>query len=294
MKVVLRPTRHCVILVMVFIAMLWAAVNYDNNLVYGLLFALISIFLVSAIHTLRNVRRLKVLPGHVAPVFAGDDLAFAVQVLNHSQQESAMIVVTHPSYPLVDGGARVEAVGAESGEVAHLAVPVQKRGRFELDSVLLGSSYPLGLLRAEIALPLHLSAIVYPRPYGNRPWPESVADYRTQDDGHLAGGDDFYGVRLYRPGESQRHIDWKAVARGRPLMAKEFAGSGTGRMWFQWEDVSNAGVEARVSQLTQWVVEADEARCRYGLRLPGLEIAPGTGPVHYHECLRALALVRRG
>ena len=44
----------------------------------------------------------------------------------------------------------------------------------------------------------------------------------------LGEGDDFAGVRAYVPGESQRHIDWRAVARGQPLMTKQFAAEAEG------------------------------------------------------------------
>ena len=48
--------------------------------------------------------------------------------------------------------------------------------------------------------------------------------------------------------------------------------------------------EARLSQLTRWVLEAEGKHLSYGLRLPGTRIAPSRGATHQHACLKALAL----
>jgi uncharacterized protein (DUF58 family) len=48
-------------------------------------------------------------------------------------------------------------------------------------------------------------------------------------------------------------------------------------------------VEARLSQLALWLIEAERARRLYSLRLPGTEIPPAVGESHFHECMRALS-----
>ena len=49
------------------------------------------------------------------------------------------------------------------------------------------------------------------------------------------------------------------------------------------------GVEARLSRLTSWVLQADRSGACYGLRLPARRIAPAAGEKHRHRCLEALA-----
>ena len=93
-------------------------------------------------------------------------------------------------------------------------------------------------------------------------------------------------------GESQRHIDWKAVARGQPLMTKQFAAETKGAVYLDFFELRFADVEEKLSQLTLWVIEAERARQPYGLRLPGIEISPALGQMHFHSCLRALSLFR--
>ncbi|HZD95253.1 MAG TPA: DUF58 domain-containing protein [Candidatus Sulfotelmatobacter sp.] len=94
----------------------------------------------------------------------------------------------------------------------------------------------------------------------------------------------------YIPGESQRHIDWRAVARGQPLMTKQFTAEEEGVVYFDFSGLHSTDVEEKLSQLALWVIEAERARRPYGLRLPGIEIPPSVGQTHFHQCLRALSL----
>jgi uncharacterized protein (DUF58 family) len=111
-----------------------------------------------------------------------------------------------------------------------------------------------------------------------------------RSEGVQVQGDDFTGVRSYVPGESQRHVDWKAVARGQPMMTKQFAAENDGTLHFDFSTLPMQGVEARLSQLALWIIEAERTRRRYSLRLPGADIPAALGESHYHKCLQALAL----
>src|SRR5436190_1847043 len=107
--------------------------------------------------------------------------------------------------------------------------------------------------------------------------------------GQRVEGEDFAGVRAYRPGESQRHIDWKAVARGQPLVTKQWAGDASETLVLDWNEAPGADVEARLGQIARWIVQAEREYTAYGVRLPGVEIPPAHGERHFHGCLRTLA-----
>ena len=53
-----------------------------------------------------------------------------------------------------------------------------------------------------------------------------------------------------------------------------------------------AHIEARLSMLCHWVLQADRFGQSYGLRLPGTVIPPNRGDAHRARCLEALALFR--
>jgi uncharacterized protein (DUF58 family) len=190
-------------------------------------------------------------------------------------------------------GERVDCIPGRSAARVNLRFVAHHRGEHRIETLGLTSNYPLGFVRASKSFVPNQTYVVYPRPAGNSQLPKNQARFADswvqQGTGH---GDDFAGVRAYVPGESQRHIDWKAVARGQPLMTKEYAAENKAAVCLDFSLVRFADVEEKLSQLTLWVIEAARARQPYGLRLPGVEISPALGQTHFHRCLRALSLFR--
>jgi uncharacterized protein (DUF58 family) len=155
--------------------------------------------------------------------------------------------------------------------------------------VRIESRFPLGFFTARRAVSLAAPHVVYPAPAGNRPLPASVAPARNGRGGNRSEGDDFGGVRAWRSGESQRHIDWKAAARGQPLLIKEWLGDADQIIVLDGESLADLAPEARLSQLARWIIQAEREGVPYGLRLSGLSLPPARGEAHFHTCLRRLA-----
>ena len=135
--------------------------------------------------------------------------------------------------------------------------------------------------------------LVYPVPRGNLPLPRGESLSRLELAAAGPGGEDYAGSRPYRIGESQRHVDWRAVARSQPLLLKQFVGTGGQRVWLEWSAVGALpDIESKLSQLSRWIVEAEREGYQYGLRLPGFEAPPSRGHLHQHQhkLLRTLAL----
>ena len=97
-------------------------------------------------------------------------------------------------------------------------------------------------------------------------------------------------MRKFHDGDSPRNVAWKAYARSGQLLSKQFAGADMSSQWFDYREVPADGVEARLSILTRWIVDADRTREDYGLRLPGQSFPPSHGETHRRKCLEALAL----
>ena len=73
------------------------------------------------------------------------------------------------------------------------------------------------------------------------------------------------------------------------MISRETAGAVQREMWLQWGQAQGLDVEARLSRLAAWVVAADTAGHRWGLRLPSVDIAPDQGATHRNAALQALA-----
>jgi uncharacterized protein (DUF58 family) len=152
------------------------------------------------------------------------------------------------------------------------------RGRITAEGLRIESRYPLGLFRAWSYPHTHARVIVYPRPAERSPIPVTALASRISDQGDLGTGvDDFVGARDYRPGDSLRNLDWKALARERGLLVKQFGGDRAAQVWVDWHRLPEVDTEQRLGLLCRQVLDAAEQGLSYGLRLPGTTLAPDQG-----------------
>lgn len=284
-NVYILPTRRGVFFAIVLVLMLIGAINYSNNLGYLFTFLLGSVAVVAILHTYRNLLRLEIRAAAVPAVHAGDIAPLPVIIDNRGQTERLALEISLPGLippAILDAG--------PGQTVAELDLPTTRRGRQPLPRILLATRFPLGLFVAWTHVHLDQSHLVYPAAAKSGPVPPAslYSLSLTGDQGH--GRDDFAGLRNYHPGDSLRHVHWKALARQQGMLTKQFGGDRAEELWLDWDTLSGHDTEARLSILTRWVIEAERDGLCYGLRLPGARIPPGHGPAHRHRCLEKLAL----
>lgn len=267
--------------------LLLGSINYVLSLGFALTFLLAGMGLAGMVHTTRNLAHLTASAGRGDPAFAGDRAVFHLFLDNTSDRDRPSILVLH----LASGSRSVIDIAARAVAEVTLAVPALERGWLPLGRVMLETRYPLGLFRAWSYVEPDARCLVYPRPE-SAPLPVASAD-DSSDAGraHALGTDDFSGLRAYQPSDSPRHVAWKAVAHGAEMLTKQFSGESASILWLDWRLLpDDLDPERKLSRLACWVLAAERAGTRYGLRLPGTEIAAGHGDEHRSACLRALAL----
>lgn len=328
------PTRSCVPLGAVLLAIAYAAVSQNNAGAYLLGFCLIALGIISMVHTHFALTGLRARVGLTAPTFAGSLVRVPVYLENGSRRTRRAIFRVararewrwpwqrRPQGSAANGGAVGDGPGpdgaagppvtdaplAGSGTLTLLLlVPVGRRGREPFGRLVVSTLYPLGFFRGLFfeAMP-EVDLLVYPAPVGVRPLPAPPSarvgpeEFLADRPAGAGTGDDYTGSRPYRPGDSQRHVDWRAAARGvnadggNGLLVKQFAGTTREVLILDWTMLDDLGedVEARLCQLCRWLLDAENsAELPYGLRLPGGFVLPaGRGEAHLHRGLRALAL----
>ena len=290
-RVFILPTRQGLLFAGVIVLMLIGSVNYDLSLGFILAFLLGATGIQSLLHTFRNMANLRIAPGRVQPVFAGEQAQFQIRIANHARMHRYSIGLTSDKLSAV-----YVDVPPNDEITATVSIPAIRRGWLRPGRLTLFTFFPVGLFRAWSYADLDMHGLVYPAPATPGlvlPLPQTGSG----DGGaHGQGHDEFSGLRADRPGDSPRHIAWKAVARddallNKPLLTKQFAGRADSELWLAWEFLPPAmDTETRIAHLTRWVIDADAAGLAYGLRLPGLTLPIANGAMHRGDCLRALAL----
>jgi uncharacterized protein (DUF58 family) len=284
-RLYILPTRAGVAFAVLLLLMLLAGINYANSLALFLTFVLAGFALVVMQLCHRNLQGTEV-TGLIAPaVFAGNPGCVQLALANPSTESRSRLEAA------LVGSAAVSVELAPHGQrQLDLPVPAAERGIVPLEGLRLTTVHPFGLFRAWTWVHAPLEMLVYPRARGALPMPVQHGS-RSSGAARLAGGaDEWAGLRPFRDGDSPRQVDWKAYAREAPLLVKEYTQAGAELREFDFAALGQLELEARLSQLARWVVDAEARGERYGLVLPGTRLAPERGPAHRHRCLAALAV----
>lgn len=296
-RVFILPTRHGMAFAGMLVVMLISALNYSNSLGYMLTFLLGSLGMVSILHTYRNIEGIAVRGGVQGAVFAGEDAHFRLGFNNHEGPARYGICVSY-SGGTGDGKwtrtVPCPLVPARGVQWVELPVKARQRGEVKLGRLTVATRYPFGLFRAWSLVSLDLRCLVFPYPSGSRELPASGGEAAREGSRRGRGRGDFSGFRDYLPGDSPRRIFWKAVARGQGIPVKLFTGTQAASLTLSWHDIHCPDPETRLSQLCQWVLEADRQGLKYALHLPGTEIPAHHGEHHKLACLSALARFEPG
>jgi uncharacterized protein (DUF58 family) len=270
----------------VLLVMLAGSINYSLGLGFVLTFLLGALAVNAMIHTFRNLAHLRVTGGRAQPVFAGDFARFTIHLENSGSADRYAIGLTADRKEVVFVDVMARAVTP-----AEIGIPAPRRGILRPGRLTLFTRFPLGLYYAWAYLELAMQCVVYPKPaFPGLPLPPAAA--RTGGGAeHGRGQEDFSGLRQYHAGDSPRHVAWKAAARDRGLLTKQFSGQAETELWLDWGQLPpQFGVEERLSYLARWVLGAQAAGLAYGLRLPGSTVAIAAGDAQRDRCLEALAL----
>ncbi|MDA0788876.1 MAG: DUF58 domain-containing protein [Proteobacteria bacterium] len=288
-SIFILPTREGLMFAVLVVFMVLAGINYQNSLVYALAFLLASLFMVSILHTYRNLAGLTLQAGPVKAAFAGEDAEFIV-ILSRLGERTHEALLLGWDKQMLQGADLLE----EEEDRVKLYVPTRQRGVMNPGRLLIQTYYPVGLFRSWSWVDLDMSTLVYPYPVAAGPVPGAPSSAEEGEMLQREGAEDFYGLRQYHSSDPPRHVAWKSYARTEELLTKQYASYADRRVWLDWELLTGMEAEARLSRLCYWVLQLAATTNEYGLRLPGLEIAPGRGEAHRDEVLKALAIFEVG
>ncbi len=289
-QIYIIPTRFGLVYTAMLIAMLVGSNNYAINLGFVLTFLLCGIGLATMLQSWRNLSRLEMTSGSVAPVFCGETAKFALTLHNdrpNNRSALQIVIDEHPS--LLD-------LPQNSQEQILCSSLARNRGYLTPQRWTVFSYFPTGLFYCWAYFETSQFCIIYPKPIEhNIPLEDLfVGSFFDQFDQSQQSDDtDFFGHREHQPTDSFKRIDWNALARGKGKLTKLFREPRQHDIWLKWGQVKSTDIETTLSILCRAVIQLADQDIRFGLELPDSKIEPDSGMQHRQSCLTALALFQK-
>jgi uncharacterized protein (DUF58 family) len=291
-NVYILPTRAGWMLGVTLLVLLIASINYQLNLGYVLTFLLGGCTVVGmhVCHgTLRGLGLHLLTP---EPTFAGSAALVTVQLESLRRKPRygiGLAVLGSQQWSWTD-------VGPQGSARVHLAFHPARRGLQELPALTAETHFPLGTFRVWTVWRPAARLLVYPAAEVHAPpLPAGEPSAGGASAAQRQSSGEFDGVRAYRRGDALKTVVWKKVAKAGQLVSRDTQQAQRFELWLDLQQAGSfagnaASLDHKLSRLCAWVLAAERQGLRYGLRLPGQEIAPNGGEAHQRACLTALAL----
>ena len=227
----LLPVNAPITFVLLLFLLAPAAVLQGNNILFWLLAVLLATLLLSLIGSRWMLHGLTVKRQVPMHGLVGSPLVVRYEVHRLRRRlpafglfiEEQSGAAGHGCFATERSRAWILHVGP--GETVHgegVFVPT-RRGRVQFDAFAIRTSFPFGLIRRvrHVVQPQH--TLIYPRVYQLQErvlaalTPQGPDGLRTV--GQRGGGDDYFGIRQIRTGDSIRDIAWKLSAHRGDLLA---------------------------------------------------------------------------
>ncbi len=303
------------------------AMNNQNNLMFWVLGVLVAGLAVSAIisnFVIRSLRIRRIDPQHGS---VGEPLIVRYAVENRSRLLSAFnIHVEERDLRMTEGQGQTgrnanTPIRAPLAWLMHIGPrdlvhgeaifwPTQ-RGTMTFDVMRTWTTFPFGIIRKSRKFSQPQHTLIYPMMYELRAGLLGAITPKgfmgTKVSHHAGAGDDYYGTREYKPGDSMRHISWKRTARMDQLVTIERTSPSPAKMRIILDltipteklrvepagfDEARALEEKAISLAASIFHAADMDGYEIGLTVLGLTqppIAVRRNQWHFHKIMAALA-----
>ena len=316
-------SREGMLFALLLIITFIAGINYGNNLVLGLCFYLISVWLISFHVTFAHISGLQVRLLDVTMAEAGAPVWVTLQLRNESRQPRRQLLVSFDQVgfeqaakqksektgkkshknnkPSTDNQNSILVTRLQDEQIIRLPVQTHSRGAFELPRLKIKTVYPLGIMRAWSYVYFARSAWVYPK-LETFDWQAQYAVVSQEDlptgGQYRPGQDDFERLDNYIEGESLARVSWGHVARGQGMFTKHFSDPVGHEQTLDYADMPAAHHEQKLAQMAYGALKLGELGVPFNMRLPNdmtfdehSAATMGEGEAFAQTCLLRLAKV---
>ena len=276
------------------ILLLWVlGSNYENNLVLGLCYLLISIFLISIFHTYFNMQGLVISAESSDAVFCSEQAMISLTFERLPKRQHSAIELCwlcSDDFELTNGVQTI-SIGPSDKLSKAILLPLRtrRRGLLLVPKLALKSYYPFGLLRCWCQLSIDCTVLVYPKPVSAKPRSLITSDSDKGKEQSLVAEGEFEGLQLYREAEPISHIAWKHYARSDILYKKQFSGLTSDQARLHWQQYPNIDSELRLQYLCAAALTLANHDRVFSLEIPHKTVTSASGKRHLALVLTALA-----
>ena len=291
-----------------------AAVRVGSNALYSLLAVTLSAIVVSGIISRNTLKQLALTLQTPDRIFAGKTVTTRVSLTNTKRLFPSLAILVEEINPAERNTPETRRHAAffpilRAGETRseRLEQTFPRRGR-RRQTLQVATRFPFGFFQRRNPLPSQ-ELLVYPAP-GEIPEFLLIDVMQGRRESRRRGsGENFYSIREYQDGESARAIDWKATAKARKLMAREYAADDEIRCllvldtymvqeksapeYMEENDMDGELFEKAVSLAAGLAVHFINTGAALEFFTPEVHIPAGGGDRHLHRILEALAVTQR-
>jgi uncharacterized protein (DUF58 family) len=285
-RVYIVPTKRGFAFLFALLLMLIASINYSLSLGYALCFLLCGLFAATLLHTYSNLAGIRIHAIDSTDCFAGEKARFTVRLSEQGNRPRQGITIRTRA-----GESTGKFVIGNNTQTIALDISTKARGQIMLGRITIQSDWPLGLWTCWCYLHVPASCLIYPQPEADAPpLPGTTADNPGARPTNNTQGD-IGGLRKYQRGDALSLIAWKSAARGLGLQVKMFESSNEhGKTILNLQQTGLVDLEAQLSRLCAWVLQAESQQCEYELSLAGSDTATNSETAQMTRTLQALAM----
>ncbi len=252
-----RPTKLFFLLVTAIVTLFVQAYMHNYNIVFLVMFFLVAVAGSSSLFGMLNLYFLELKLLSHDRFFAQTTSSYKLLVKNNASFCTYDINITfHKQIQ------HIKSIDAHKSHTIELQEKFELRGESSLAPIKIHSYFPLPHELKYKYIALDKKLLIYPKPLG-----VSLFEIYNSDSSFHGEMDEFEGIKRFNQGENLSYINWASLAKHNTLMSKNFTFTQQSQKLHFSFDGLDGETEAKLSQLTLWVLECEEHNFEFTLKI---------------------------
>lgn len=253
-----KATLGSALVVLMLFGLFLEAYMHNFNLVYIVLFFVFSLAFIAAIAGIQNLTSLSVRLQRCDRLFAGEISHVYLSLTANKDAQSYAL-----NLKCAGQNHFIPALEGHKALTVPFSLSPEHRGIFTLEGCTIESRFPLSTARLVLPLELKEEKVVYPKPQGI-----SLEAFLSRQRAQYGEENEFEGIIPYAEETALSRIHWPSFAKGEQAVKKYSYDIPLQTLLFDFY-TAGSDDEARLSQLTLWILTCEARGLDFQVKLPG-------------------------